>query len=227
MRDHNLTKQNLDKDDLLSKKSDTDSNIPNSSYLQSQLLIAMPGLEDPYFKQSVTLICQHNEDGCFGITINKPTDTNVFEVLNQLTADTGNQSDSKELEKDSITTERNKAMSVLRGGPVKMDQGFVIHNGTKEWENTILINEDLSVTLSKDILSDIVEGNGPEKYLFTLGCASWIEGQIEDEVINNSWLNCSVDNDLIFEMPYEKRWQGAADILGVNMNTLSMISGHA
>lgn len=227
MRDHNLTKQNLDKDDLLSKKSDTDSNIPNSSYLQSQLLIAMPGLEDPYFKQSVTLICQHNEDGCFGITINKPTDTNVFEVLNQLTADTGNQSDSKELEKDSITTERNKAMSVLRGGPVKMDQGFVIHNGTKEWENTILINEDLSVTLSKDILSDIVEGNGPEKYLFTLGCASWVEGQIEDEVINNSWLNCSVDNDLIFEMPYEKRWQGAADILGVNMNTLSMISGHA
>ena len=49
---------------------------------------------------------------------------------------------------------------------------------------------------------------------------------MEAEILNNSWLNCPVDNKIIFNMPFEKRWQGAADLLGIDMNTMSGISGH-
>lgn len=223
MRNHNLTEKNLDEDALLAKKSNKTPKHIDTSYLQGQLLIAMPGLNDPYFKQSVTLICQHNEEGCFGLTINKPTNTNVLEVLKQLTV---NSEEKLSNINNSKSSELNLSKLVLRGGPVKIEQGYVIHDGDKQWENSLIINNNLSVTLSKDILFDIVAGNGPENYLFTLGCSSWTGGQIESEIISNSWLNCSIDNQIIFDMPFEKRWQGAADILGVNLSAMSGISGH-
>ena len=221
MTDHDLTEQSLDNNKILVEPNHLTDTI-NASYLQSQLLIAMPDLKDPHFKQSVTLICEHNEEGSFGLTINRPSDSSVYDILKQIPTDLIKTSDGS----DHLDTELYKSKKVVRGGPVKSDHGFVIHNGAKKWDNTLAITKDLSVTLSKDILLDIIADKGPEKYLFTLGCASWVKGQIESEFINNSWLNCPIDNTIIFDMPFEKRWQGAADLLGINMHTISMESGH-
>lgn len=211
MQDQNITDQD----------KHSSHSVQESNYLQSQLLIAMPGLEDPYFKQSVTLICQHSNQGCFGLTINKPIHVSIEDVLKQLKLDPS---------KINSTTKDNQnslfSKPALRGGPVQIEQGFVIHNSDQTWDNTLSINEELSVTASQDILIDIANGNGPENYLLTLGCASWEAGQMEAEILNNSWLNCPVDKKIIFNMPFEKRWQGAADILGINLSALSVISGH-
>jgi len=209
MQDQNL----IDKDGVSSQKS-TDKN-----YLKSQLLIAMPSLQDPYFKQSVTLICQHSSEGCFGLTINKPSNVTIDEVLKQLEIDS----------KDKSSVEDNHStilMPALRGGPVQVEQGFIIHDSDKSWANTVAINEQLSVTASQDILVDIAEGKGPDNYLLTLGCASWEAGQMEEEILNNSWLNCPIDQKIIFHMPFEDRWQGAADTLGIDMNAVSGFAGH-
>jgi len=181
-------------------------------YLENQLLIAMPSLKDPYFQHSVTLICQHDEQGCFGLTINKPIDVTIDEVLEKLNI------------APEISTK--ESAQALRGGPVQIEQGFVIHDSDKEWENTLFVCDDISVTASKDILLDIAAGKGPKNYILTLGCASWSAGQMEAEVLENSWLNCPIDKKIIFNMPYEERWQGAADILGVDMNAMSGFSGH-
>jgi len=222
MRDHNLIEKHVDNDEIAADLKNKTLETANSGCLQSQLLIAMPSVDDPHFKQSVTLICQHNEEGCFGLTINRPADTNMYDVLKQLAIEEDSLLDENSIE----NVEKNKSSPVLRGGPVKPDHGFLIHDGDKQWENTVVISENLSVTLSKDILLDIIVGKGPDKYLFALGCASWIEGQIESEILNNSWLNCPIDHSLIFDIPFKKRWQGAADLLGVNMKTISLVSGH-
>jgi putative transcriptional regulator len=182
------------------------------SYLQSQLLIAMPGLGDPYFDHSVTLICQHNQDGCFGLTINRPIEVTLEELFEQLDIPS---------EKKSI-----KGMRALRGGPVQVEQGFVIHDKGKVWENTLTINDEISVTASRDILFDIAKGEGPENFLLTLGCASWGPGQMESEIMNNSWLNCDVDKKILFNTPFKKRWRGAVDTLGIDVNFISDIAGH-
>lgn len=184
----------------------------NDSFLQSQLLIAMPGLGDPYFEHSVTLICQHNNEGCFGLTINRPIEITLDELFSQL-----------DLAPENIP-HRNKF--ALRGGPVQAEQGFVIHDSGQKWENTLGVCDDLAVTTSKDILEDIASGNGPENYLITLGCASWEAGQMEAEIKENSWLNCPVDKQIIFNMPYEDRWQGAANTLGFDVNLISEVAGH-
>ena len=184
----------------------------NNDFLQSQLLIAMPSLSDPYFEHSVTLICQHNTEGCFGLTINRPIDITIDELFEQLEISL----------KDSTV----KNMPALRGGPVQIEQGFVIHDSNQKWENTLAICDDLAVTASRDILLDIAKGAGPDNFILTLGCASWAPGQMETEIMNNSWLNCAVDKKIIFNTPYEKRWQGAANTMGIDVNTISGVAGH-
>ncbi len=188
----------------------------DDSFLQSQFLIAMPGLGDPYFEQTVTLICQHNEDGCFGLTINRPMDVTVKDLFDQLKIPAENDT--------SI-----QGINALRGGPVQVEQGFIIHDSStdKTWENTLKINDDLSVTASRDILFDIGAGKGPDNFLLALGCASWAPGQMEQEVLSNSWLNCPADKKIIFDTPYEKRWQGAVKTMGIDLNLLSDVAGHA
>ena len=199
-------------DDSKTSEQQATNSYQNDSYLQSQLLIAMPSLGDPYFEHSVTLICQHNKDGCFGLTFNSPIDITIDVLLDQL----------------EITTEKltSKDMPALRGGPVQIEQGFVIHDTDRKWENTLAVNDNLAVTASRDILVDIANGVGPDNFILTLGCASWAPGQMEAEIMNNSWLNCPADNRIIFNMPFDQRWQGAADTLGVDVNLLSDVAGH-
>lgn len=218
MPDKNHIEQKIEQENITTKQA------VNNSYLQSQLLISMPGLNDPYFEHSVTLICQHDENGCFGLTINKPTGITVDEVLKQLHIDS-----EKPVNKETFTfntQSSNKKTPALRGGPVQIEQGFIIHDSNQQWENTMAICDGLAVTASKDILIDIAAGNGPENYLLTLGCASWEAGQMEAEIINNAWLNCPIDKKILFNMPFEQRWQGAADLLGIDMNAMSSFSGH-
>ena len=186
-----------------------------TSFLKEQLLIAMPNLNDPYFGQSVTLICEHSENGSFGLTINHPMQITIEELFEQL---------------DIPTTNNNKAIkgiSVLQGGPIQIDQGFIVHDTNIKWKNTLEISEQLSVTASQDILYDIALGDGPDNFLLVLGCASWAAGQIESEIMNNSWLNCPIDKKIIFNTPYEKRWHGAVDTLGIDVNAISSEVGHA
>lgn len=191
-----------------------------SSYLQSQFLIAMPAMGDPSFKKTVTLICQHNDNGCFGLTINRPIQITLEELFDQLEISTD----------DSAI----KGKIALKGGPVQPEQGFVIHNivsesdsSAKTWENTLKINDDLAVTASRDILFDIAKGDGPDNFLLALGCASWVPGQVEQEVLDNAWLNCPTNNKIIFDTPFDERWHSAIDTMGVDVNLISDVAGHA
>lgn len=184
----------------------------NNSFLQDQLLIAMPNLGDPYFERSVTLICQHNKDGCFGLTVNRPTQVSIEELFDQLEIPTINK--------------HINGMFALQGGPIQAEQGFIVHDGDKQWENTIAINSIVSVTASRDILFDIAQDKGPDNFQLILGCASWAPGQMESEIMQNSWLNCDVDNKILFDTPYDKRWHSAVDILGVDVNFISSVAGH-
>lgn len=183
------------------------------SNLRHNLLIAMPSMDDPNFDHTVTLICQHDEQGAFGVTINRPLEVTIGELLAQLDIEI----------KDSRLANR-VAMS---GGPVQSEQGFVLHNTNRVWESTLPIAENLSITSSKDILVDIAAGHGPEQFLLVLGCAGWSPGQLEQEIKENAWLTCDANNSILFEMPYPHRWRGAASLLGIDVNLLGTAAGHS
>jgi putative transcriptional regulator len=89
------------------------------------------------------------------------------------------------------------------------------------------ITDDLFITTSRDILEDMAQGKGPTHSLIALGYAGWSPGQLEDEVLNNAWLTSPANNDILFEMPNDRRWEAAAKMVGVNIHQISGQAGHA
>jgi putative transcriptional regulator len=184
-----------------------------ATYLNNQYLIAMPGMDDPNFAQTVTLVCEHSEQGALGIDINRPLTMDLGDVFAQLGLDAS---------QSRVTTQH-----VLHGGPVQNDRGFVLHSPGPSWESTLPVSERLHVTTSRDILDALAGGGGPENAVIALGYAGWEAGQLEDEVARNAWLTVPVDEALLFEVPAEERWQAAGRLLGINLLHLSSQAGHA
>jgi putative transcriptional regulator len=177
------------------------------------LLIAMPTMMDPNFHQTVTYICEHSDQGTLGIVINRPLDIDLSEIFEQLSL--------QQADAGSATS------PILRGGPVQMEHGFVIHDSTEKWETTAAVTDSINVTTSRDILSAMAAGHGPQRAVVALGYAGWGAGQLEAEIAANAWLNAPASNDILFNTPFEERWQRAAELLGVDLMTISTEAGHA
>ena len=181
--------------------------------LTNQFLIAMPSLADPNFHGTVTFICEHNPQGAMGIIINRPLDLTLGEVLSHMNISS----------KDSTFA----LDPVYMGGPVQTDRGFVLHHPVGEWDSMLRISDDLAITTSKDILQNIAVGTGPEQTLVALGYAGWGAGQLEQELADNVWLCGPSDYRIIFDMPWQQRWEAAAALMGIDLNQLSDQIGHA
>jgi putative transcriptional regulator len=184
-----------------------------SGYLQQQMLIAMPAMADPNFSRSVTLMCQHNEEGAIGITINRQSGFTLGELFFQLNLPC----DSQEI----------SSMIVLEGGPVSPERGFVLHTPFEGFDSSIKINDDIMVTTSRDVLVAIAAGKGPQQFLVALGYAGWGDGQLESEMRQNAWLSVPADKGILFESSVQNRWEKAVGILGININDLHGVGGHA
>ncbi len=181
--------------------------------LTNQFLIAMPSLNDPNFSRTVTLMCAHSEDGAMGLVINRPIELSLGDVLAQM-----------DLKCDTAEVNRSK---VFQGGPVQCERGFVLHRPPGDWDATLRVSEELGVAASRDILAAVASGTGPRDALVLLGYAGWAAGQLERELADNAWLSGPVDSSVIFETPFEQRWERAARLLGVDVDRLSGEAGHA
>jgi len=183
------------------------------SYLDRQMLIAMPGMVDENFAGSVTLLCQHNDAGAIGITINRLANFTLGEILAQLQID--------------CTDDSIRQRPVLEGGPVAPDRGFVLHSPRPGYESSMEVGEDIMVTTSRDVLVDIADGRGPEKYVVALGYAGWGGGQLEGEMRANAWLSVAADTDIVFDLPLPSRFDEALSRLGIQVDRLQPEAGHA
>ena len=184
-----------------------------SGSLNNQLLIAMPGMEDPNFSSTVTLVCEHNADGALGIIINRPLNLDLGSLLDQL--------DVPDADAAILTR------PVLDGGPVAKERGFVLHRPMTKFESSVAVSSDVQLTLSRDVLDAMAAGSGPAQSLVALGYAGWEAGQLEAEMLDNTWLNVPATPEIIFDVPFEKRWQKAANALGVDLSRLAPNAGHA
>ncbi len=185
----------------------------SGNFLANQLLIAMPALDDPNFARSVTYLCQHDDEGAMGISISKPASFQLNEVLNQMHIQT--------------SIEDIASQPVFLGGPVQSDRGFVLHEECGAWFSSVRLPSGLCLTTSRDLLEAIAEGQGPKRFLVALGYAGWGEGQLEQEILQNSWLNAPLDQEILFSVPAELRWQRATDLVGVKWQHLTGYAGHA
>ena len=185
----------------------------SQGYLTGQLLVAMPQMQDPRFERSVIYVCAHTADGAMGLVVNKLMESLSFEdLLSQLNIDS-----------DEVTDE----IRVHFGGPVETGRGFVLHSADYVQDGTLVIDDNVALTATIDVLRSIADGEGPKHSLLALGYAGWGAGQLDDEIQANGWLSVPADDSLVFGGNLDTRWEAAMGKLGVNVNMLSGEAGRA
>lgn len=189
--------------------------------LTDHFLIAMPSMLDPVFGGTVVYVCEHTDNGALGLIINKPTDLTLDVLFERLEL-------KLEIEPGSEPgTERRGPSSVLFGGPVQVERGFVLHAPHGSYSSTMQVNDQVVLTTSRDVLEAAAAGSGPARMTVTLGCAGWSAGQLEEEIARNGWLTVPADPAIIFDLPLQARFTAALKLLGIDPHMLSGQAGHA
>jgi putative transcriptional regulator len=205
----------------ISSKPKTRRAAVRGSYLDGQMLIAMPTMGDERFARSLIYMCAHSSEGAMGIIVNQPASHISFrDLLVQLNV--VGDADKIEL---PLHAQR---VRVLKGGPVDTQRGFVLHSADFNVENsTLQIDSGICLTATLDILKAIAQGEGPRSALLALGYAGWAAGQLEQEIQQNGWLHCDADPELIFGQDIERKYEKALRKLGIDLGMLSTEAGHA
>jgi putative transcriptional regulator len=166
--------------------------IPQS--MKGKFLLAIPGLPDPNFSQTVTCMCEHNEFGALGFIVNKVhpllTGRELFEDL--------------EIQCDKSVD----SLEIYLGGPVQPSGVFVLHGPPFDWNESLRVTETMALSNSRDILEAIALQKGPASFMVILGCAGWGPMQLDNELVDSAWLTCSLSEEIICsndtELKYEK-----------------------
>ncbi len=184
-----------------------------SDSLKGQFLMAMPGLTDPNFYQTVTCICEHSTQGSVGIVVNRIHSylcgKNIFQ----------------ELKLECIP--EMESMPIHIGGPVHANEIFVLHGPPFEWEGSLMVTPSIAMSNTMDIIKAVAMGRGPKSFIITLGCAGWAAEQLESEIKENVWLTGPIFEEIIFDIPVETRWESVMEKMGIDVALLSDIPGHA
>ena len=188
-------------------------NTTCSGYLKHHFLLAMPHMADDNFAQTLIYLCEHNAEGAMGLIINQPSELSVADIIGQLAP-------------EQPLSETLYQQPVFAGGPVQTERGFVLHTDPRPWDACVELGE-LRLTTSRDILLAMARDEGPDSTLVALGYAGWDAGQLDQELVDNVWLSCPADLQILFDLPPAQRLQAAARSLGIDLGQLSSQAGHA
>jgi len=185
-----------------------------------KVLLATPSMQDSFFKDSVVLLCHHDDEGSMGLVLNKPSEITVFDVLDDLGLfDTPMARGQAHM--------RWGETPVYEAGPVDTYRGFVLHAESKVYDSTMCIHDDLYLTTSRDVLEALAQGHGPTHFRLLLGYAGWSAGQLEQECMENDWMFSPATHTLVFDTEATEQWSMAAASIGVNRGQLISQVGHA
>ena len=180
--------------------------------LSGHFLISTPQMPDPRFREQVILLCAHNKEGAMGVAINKPNEEiSMMEVLLST----------------NIPMPEGPLPPVYNGGPVEMEAGFILYRADQETGNSLKVASNIYLSRESKLLERISKGDGPKEYMFLLGYAGWGPGQLETELMDNSWLTVPGDPSVLFHTPDEFKWKQAARRYGINIAIFSDIIGNA
>ena len=181
--------------------------------LSPGFLVASPALLDPNFRRSVVLLVEHRPEGSLGFVINRPGEVTLDEVVLAL---------------GLLNTEvRHPSAEVVVGGPVAPETGWVLFTGELPADlqqgELVHVTDDLAVSASRELLLSLLRSDAPGRLLLALGYASWGPGQLDDEIRQGAWIAVDLDERIVFETPYERRWAEALATLGIDPGRLTMV----
>jgi putative transcriptional regulator len=180
--------------------------------LAGNFLISTPQMPDPRFQEQVIYMCAHNEEGAMGLVINNPNhEISMLEVFHGA----------------NMPIPEGPLPPVYIGGPVELDAGFILYTSETNNSYSLPVSETISLSRDTRLLEDISNGIGPANYLFLLGYAGWGAGQLEMELVDNSWLTVPGNSKIIFDTPDQMKWKSAAAALGIDISLFGNTIGSA
>lgn len=184
--------------------------MPSSS-LAPAFLLSMPQLVDPNFSRTVVLLLKHNQDGAFGLVVNRPLVTTGRVTVNL---------------DPPVSTDRE--LEVWIGGPVEPERSCILVGQELDEGDDVegmRVAQNLYVSTSPGLLRRLLQPSPPPHARLIVGYSGWGPGQLEAELEQSSWLMSDVSRDLIFTTPPEKMWEAAIRRLGADPATLQMSRG--
>jgi len=196
-------------DDVQKRIDDTNG----EPFLTGKLLIAMPGIGDPRFDKTVIYMCAHSDEGAMGIVVNREFEELSFpDLLEQL---------------NIMPVPSVEPIQVQFGGPVESGRGFVLHSQDYMHDGSLVVDENIALTATVDILREIADGGGPRQRMLALGYAGWGPGQLDAEIRSNGWLHVDADSNIVFDAALDDKWSLAMGKIGIDPRMLSDTAGHA
>ena len=211
---HNIIFYDMIQDVFMDKNNIIGVGMNNKTdFLTGKCLVAMPNMTDEHFAQTLIYICSHSTEGAMGFIVNKKIKEFSFaDLATQLPV---------------TPIHPIMPIDLHAGGPLEKIRGFVLHSTDYIKNDTVVIDKNIAISSSIDILTDIAFGIGPKDNLIALGYSSWTANQLENEIKNNNWLITTPDTELVFRTKDEDKWQKAMDEIGIDINRLSYTPGHA
>ena len=185
-----------------------DNVIKDLETVSPALLLSMPQLEDPNFRRSVVLLCQHSTEGAWGLVLNRPTGQRAAEVVQldpPLIGDSG--------------------LDIWVGGPVEPSRGCILLGEDPEDPDAVELASGLFLSGSPRLLRRLLEHTPPPRTRLMMGYAGWGPGQLEAELTQSAWLIGDLDLDLVFDTDAAAMWETAIRRLGADPATLQMSTG--
>lgn len=173
---------------------------------RNQFLVSLPALKGDYFAGTVSLLVDHNDEGAFGLIINRPLITPLAQLFPQMSG--------------------KFDCPVLEGGPVEQNRVFFLHEAGSLFESTFKVSDSIYLTTSADFIEQMEQGEAPQRTLAILGYAGWGRQQLESEIAENIWLLAPADARIVFDVPFEERPSAAAATLGIDINLIPPTAGH-
>lgn len=202
----------------MTEKGKGEDSEEKEKYLAGKILLAMPGMGDPRFYKAVIFLCAHDAGGAMGLVVNHVLPgIDMNQLLQQMKI-------APPAEKTVVPI---PSAPVMCGGPVESARGFILHSADFIQPDTVKVSNHFSVSGTVDALKTIAAGQRPQNMLFILGYAGWGAGQLDQEIIRNSWLVSDADPNLIFGSGTDEKWDRAVRCLGVDPAMLSGESGRA
>jgi putative transcriptional regulator len=163
-----------------------------------KLLVASEDMPDSRFAETVIYICRHDENGAFGLILNRPAgEMTLAKVMESLKL--GNPGDAK------------GSIEVRQGGPVELGNVYVLHSDDFTSKGTICHADGVAVSSSPDVLQALADGHGPKHAVMILGYAGWEPDQLDDEIAQGGWDVVTADPKILFETPTDTVWRRARE----------------
>lgn len=169
--------------------------------LEQHLLVATRSWNRTIFEKSLVYLYRQQDKQLTGIMVNKPLNPSLDRLMKELGID--------------LSTTLNTAFPLLLGGPTDLSQGFVLFRHLGRQQKDLLDQEGrLTSSVPEELLDQLKESQGQENCLVTVGSCQWTVDELHHEIADGKWLVTEYDEKILFDTPFERRYEEAMTACG-------------